>query len=78
MHLDLEKKRGGKKVARKKAVKLENLVVISKVKDYIKSKDMFCSADVVEGLTCAVACIVDRAAARAAANGRKTIKKVDL
>lgn len=74
----IKRKVAKKKVAKKKAVKLENLVVISKVKDYIKSKDMFCSADVVEGLTCAVACIVDRAAARAAANGRKTIKKSDL
>jgi hypothetical protein len=74
----VKKKAAKKKVVKKKQVKLENLVVVSKVKDYIKTKDMFCSADVIEGLTCAVACIVDKAAARAKENGRKTIKKIDL
>ena len=74
----VKKKTAKKKIARKKQVKLETLVVVSKVKDYIKAKDMFCSADVVEGLTCAVAQIVDKAAARAKDNGRKTIKAIDL
>ena len=74
----VKKKTAKKKIASKKQVKLENLVVVSKVKDYIKAKDMFCSADVVEGLTCAVAQIVDKAAARAKDNGRKTIKAIDL
>jgi len=67
-----------KKVAAKKSAKLETLVVVSKIKDYIKTKDMYCSADVVEGLTCMVAQAVDKAAARAKENGRKTIKAIDL
>ena len=74
----IKKKTAKKEIARKKQVKLENLVVVSKVKDYIKAKDMFCSADVVEGLTCAVAQIIDKAAARTKENGRKTIKAIDL
>ena len=74
----VNKKTAKKKIARKKQVKLETLVVVSKVKDYIKAKGMFCSADVAGGLTCTVAQIVDKAAARAKENGRKTIKAIDL
>ena len=58
--------------------KSDALVVVSKVKDYIKTKDMMCSAELIESLTQAIAAALDRAVERAAGNGRKTVKASDL
>ena len=56
----------------------EILVVGSKVKAYIKSKEMKCSGDVVEGLSEKVGAILDCAIVRTKANKRSTVKAQDL
>ncbi len=56
----------------------EMLVVQSKIKALAKKKKMSMGADAVTELSKEVACLVDRAAERAKANGRKTIKGRDM
>ncbi|MCG3138238.1 MAG: hypothetical protein HJJLKODD_02099 [Phycisphaerae bacterium] len=63
---------GGSKKSR------EVLVVASKVKAYIKAKDMNTSAEAVGALSEQVYCMLDAAAGRTKANGRKTLKAQDL
>ena len=62
----------------KKAGKKEMLVVGSKVKAFIKAKKMMCASDVLEAVNCCVSCCLERAAARAQANGRKTVQARDV
>jgi len=54
------------------------LVVASKVKAYIKSKKMNTSADAITTLSDQIYCMIDSAASRSKANGRKTIKGQDV
>ncbi|MBI5347469.1 MAG: DUF1931 domain-containing protein [Candidatus Aenigmarchaeota archaeon] len=54
------------------------LVVQSKIKGLAKKKEMSCGADAVQALSKEVACLVDKAAERAKANGRRTIKERDI
>ncbi len=54
------------------------LVVTSKVKAYLKSKGCNTSAESIEELSDCVRCCLDKAAKRAAANGRKTVKSQDI
>ena len=56
----------------------ETLVVISKVKEYVKSKDMQTSETAVDALSNAVRELLDKAVERAKANGRATIKDRDI
>ncbi len=56
----------------------EVLVVASKVKAYIKSKQMMTSSDTIAALSDKVCAILDEAAARAKANRRSTVKPQDL
>jgi TRAP-type C4-dicarboxylate transport system substrate-binding protein len=56
----------------------EVLVVASKVKAYIKSKNMMTSSDSIATLSDKVCTILDEAAARAKANRRSTVKRQDL
>jgi len=56
----------------------EVLVVASKVKAYIKSKNMMTSSDSIATLSDKVCTILDEAAARAKANRRSTVKPQDL
>ncbi len=56
----------------------ESLVVASKVKAYIKSKQMMTSSDALEALSDKVYCILDAAIARTQANRRSTVKAQDL
>ena len=53
----------------------EMLVVGSKVKNYIKAKGLMSSSDMLDAINCTVQCVLDRAAKRAEANGRKTIRR---
>jgi len=62
----------------KRAAKKEVLVVASKVKAYIRSKRMMCSADAVGALSDKVYCIIDCGIARTKANKRSTVKPQDL
>ena len=67
-------------MAKKKAAKkqLEMLLVQSKVKDYVRQSDMMCSSDLVEALNEEVSSLLDKAVARAQANGRKTARASDI
>ncbi len=56
----------------------EVLVVASKVKAYIKSKQMKTSSDAITALSDKVCVILDDAVARAKANRRSTVKPRDL
>lgn len=62
----------------KKSKKPVMLVVASKVKAYVKDKDMRIGADAMTQLSSVVAEVVDRAADRAAAEHRQTIKERDV
>jgi len=64
---------GGTKMADK-----EVLVVASKVKAYIRSKNMMTSSDAIAALSDKVCAILDKAVARAKANRRRTVKPWDL
>jgi histone H3/H4 len=56
----------------------EVLVVASKIKAYIKSKQMMTSSDAIAALSDKVCAILDKAVARAKANRRSTVKPQDL
>jgi len=56
----------------------EVLVVASKVKAYIKSKNMMTSSDAVATLSDKVYAILDEAVARTKANRRSTVRPQDL
>ena len=56
----------------------EVLVVASKVKAYVKSKQMQTSSEAISTLSDKVCVILDDAVARAKANRRSTVKAQDL
>ena len=56
----------------------EMLIVGTKVKNYIKSKDVMSSGDVLVALNDAVYALLDKAVARAKGNGRKTVQGKDV
>ena len=56
----------------------ERLLVGTKVKDYVKSKDLMSSADMLDALNDCVYDCLDRAIERAKANGRKTLQPRDV
>ncbi len=56
----------------------ETLVVVSKVKEYVKEKGLQTSETAVDALSAAVRELLDKAAARAKDNGRQTIKDRDI
>ncbi|MFX0047275.1 MAG: DUF1931 domain-containing protein [Candidatus Hermodarchaeota archaeon] len=60
--------------------KVEPLFVKSKVREYIKSHDLNTSSGILDGeaLNEMIVWILDKACARAQANGRKTVKARDL
>jgi histone H3/H4 len=65
-----------KKTAAKKPK--EMLLVQSKVKDYVRQAGFMCSSDLIEQLNEQVAVMLDKAAERAEANGRKTARASDV
>ena len=54
------------------------LVVVSKVKDYVKSKGFMTSAEAVPALSEKVYELINKAIERTKENGRQTIKPQDL
>lgn len=56
----------------------EVLVVVSKVKDYVKSKGYMTSAEAIPTLSDKVYKMIDEAIERTKDNGRQTIKSQDL
>lgn len=73
-----KKKKATKKTTTKRASKKEVLVVGSKLKDAIRKHKCNVGGDVIEGVNEYVYWLVDQAAARAKANGRKTVRKHDI
>ena len=67
-----------KKKAAKKSKSREVLCVASKVKAYIKAKNMNTSAEAINHLSEKIYCMLDDATSRTRANGRKTVKAQDL
>ena len=62
----------------KKMVKVEMLVVKSKVREYAKKKKVNLGGDAAEALSKEVMRLVDRAVERAKANRRSTVKGRDI
>ncbi|MFH0799936.1 MAG: hypothetical protein V2A66_07145 [Pseudomonadota bacterium] len=56
----------------------ETLVVVSKVKEYVKGKGLQTSETAVDALSNSVRELLDKAAERAKDNGRQTIKDRDI
>lgn len=56
----------------------ETLVVVSKVKDYVKGKGFQTSETAIDAISTAVRELLDKATARAKDNGRQTIKDRDI
>ncbi len=54
------------------------LIVGTKVKGYIKTKDLMSAQDVLDSLNAAVYALLDKAVERAKANGRKTVQGRDV
>lgn len=72
----MAKKKAAKKAA--KASKTEVLVVASKVKAYVKSKNKMSSSDAIAALNDKVYAMLDAAIQRTEANRRSTVKPQDL
>ncbi len=60
------------------AKKKESLIVASKVKAHIKGKKMMTSSESLEAISDAVYAMLDKAATRARANRRSTVKAQDI
>jgi len=72
-------KKAAKKTAKKSGAKKKDvLVVASKVKNYIRSKGMMCSADAIQAMSDQIYCCLDKAMDRTKANRRSTVKPQDL
>lgn len=56
----------------------ETLVVISKVKDYVKAKGFQTSETAIDALSDTIRELLDKAIARAKDNGRQTVKDRDI
>ncbi len=56
----------------------EQLIVASKVKNYIKSKDCMSSGDMLDELNLKIYKLLDEAIERTKANKRSTVKPYDL
>jgi len=73
-----KKKAAKKKATRKKAVAKEMLLVGSKTKAALKSMDVNVAGDALDALNEQVYWQIQQAAARAQANGRKTVRGHDF
>jgi len=56
----------------------DSLVVGSKVKEAVKTAGCNCAGDLTDALSTQVGTLITRAAERAKANGRKTVRAADL
>jgi histone H3/H4 len=74
----MAKKKAGKAGAKKTSSSREVLVVASKVKAYVKGKNMNTSGEAIQALSNRVYELIDEAAGRTSGNGRKTVKAHDL
>ena len=67
-----------KKTSKKPAAKRDVLVVASKIKEYIKSKGLQSSGEVVPALSEKIYAMIDDATARTKENRRSTVRPHDL
>jgi histone H3/H4 len=65
-------------MAKKKAKKVEMLLVGSKVKDALRAQGVNVGGDTLEALNGMLYWYIEQAAKRAAANGRKTVRGHDV
>lgn len=65
-------------MAKKQTAKRDSLIVASKVKAYIKSKNMMTASDSLTAISDEVYCLLDCAIERTKANRRSTVKPQDL
>ncbi len=56
----------------------ETIVVVSKVKEYVKTKGLQTSETAIDALSTAVRELLDKAVLRAKDNGRQTVKDRDI
>lgn len=56
----------------------DNLAYQSRIKDFVKDKGLRCDGDLPDAASEKLASLLDRAAERAQANGRKTVRPEDL
>jgi histone H3/H4 len=56
----------------------ETMVVVSKIKEYVKSKGLQTSETAIDALSNAVRELLDKAIERAKDNGRQTVKNRDI
>jgi histone H3/H4 len=56
----------------------ETLVVVSKIKEYVKQQGLQTSETAVDAISDAVRQLLDKAVARAKDNGRQTVKDRDI
>jgi histone H3/H4 len=73
-----KKKAAKKKAAKKSAAPAEMLLVGSKTKVALKAHGVNVAGDAVDGLNLVVHWYIQQAAARATANGRKTVRAHDF
>jgi len=73
-----KKKKAKKKTAKRKSSGKDVLIVASKMKGYIASKKLRCSADAIQAMSDCVYCCLDKAIERTKANRRSTVKAQDL
>lgn len=69
-------KGAGKKAA--KGADVGSLVVASKVRQFVRSKDVNMSSEVIDALNGVIAELITKAVGRTQANGRKTLRPADL
>jgi histone H3/H4 len=68
-----------KKTTAKKAIGgRDTFVVASKVKSYVRSKELMASSELADALSRRVQGLLDDAIARCNGNGRRTVRPVDL
>ncbi|MBI3722399.1 hypothetical protein HY251_00360 [bacterium] len=56
----------------------DTFVVASKVKSYVRGKDLMASSELANGLSARVQELLDGAITRCEGNGRRTVRPVDL
>lgn len=73
----MARKTGPKKGSAKEGGR-DTFVVASKVKTYVRSKELMASSELPEALSKRVQDLIDRAISRCEGNGRRTVRPVDL
>jgi hypothetical protein len=68
----MARKKGGKREGR------DTFVVASKVKTYVRGKELMASSELPEALSLRIQSLIDHGIERCRGNGRRTVRPVDL